>query len=100
MAKSYVIKDEREYPDYEFREYPKHLGFDADGLDIEVKDEDEEIARLSEVVYPKTLGKDRNGKDVIAMGPTEEGWKSKTVVPGDAAEPARRGPGRPKTEAA
>ncbi len=103
MAKSYVIRDEREYPEYEFREFPKHLGFDADGNDIEVANATEEEDRLSSVVWPKHLGKNKLGKDVVAMTPDEEGWKSKTVVvPAvERVEEAKRGPGRPpKSEAA
>src|SRR4051812_18868513 len=80
MAKSYVMKDEREYPDHEHRDYPKHLGFDEAGVDIIVENEDEEIKRLDHVVYPKTLGKDKFGKDVIAYVPDQEGWKAKLVV--------------------
>ena len=106
MAKSYAIKDEREYPEYEFREFPKHLGFDSDGEEIVVAHADEEAERVGDVVHPKHIGKDRNGKDVIAMTPAEEGWKSKLVIaPKEIAtvetDPVRRSPGRPpKTEAA
>jgi hypothetical protein len=84
MAKSYALKDEREYPEYEHREYPKHLGFDEAGVDIVVANEAEEIERLDHVVWPKLLGKDKSGKDVVAMFPHEEVWKSKLVV----AQPA------------
>lgn len=80
MAKSAIPQDNREWPDHEHREYPKHLGFDAAGIDIIVENEDDEIHRLSDVVYPKLLGKDKNGKPVFANHPDQEGWKSKLVV--------------------
>jgi hypothetical protein len=101
MPKTYAMQDSREYPDYEFREFPHHLGFDADGQDIVVEHADERAARIGDVVWPKHLGKDKHGKDVIAMTPGEEGWKSKTVVAPKEPEEVRRGPGRPpKSEAA
>lgn len=88
MAKSAIPPDHRDWPDHEHREYPKHLGFDENGVDIEVKDEDEEIERIGDVVFPKLLGKDRLGKEVVAMWPHEEGWKSKLVVaPKPAPQP-------------
>lgn len=93
MAKSALPPDTREFPDYEFREYPKHLGFDEAGTDIVVADEKEEIERLDHVVYPKKLGKDKNGKDVFANHPDQEGWKAKLVVaevaPAKPSEPVK-----------
>lgn len=103
MPKSYVIKDEREYPEYEYREYPKHLGFDAEEQEIVVAHAEEEADRASEVVWPKHLGKDKHGRDVVAMTPAEEGWKSKHVAAQKKeifeekpeSSEIKRGPGRP-----
>jgi len=95
-----------EYPEYEYRAWPKYVGIDAEGNTLEALNE-EEFRRLKELaVYPKNLGKDRDGNDVVAQNARDEQWFASRVVKTEAAnaltdEPIRRGPGRPpKVEAA
>lgn len=60
MENSLSSDNERRYPgvnayardshDYEYREYPKHLGFDKNGDDVKVFDEHDEKMRAHEVI--------------------------------------------------
>lgn len=80
MARSPIPVTDREWPEYEYRPFPKQIGLDANGNAIDVIDEHEERARAGEVVYPKLLGKDKHGKDVIASSPPQEVWMALTIV--------------------
>ncbi|MDB5584894.1 MAG: hypothetical protein JWR80_10070 [Bradyrhizobium sp.] len=80
MARSPIPVTDREWPEYEYRPFPKQIGLDANGEAIDVNSDDEAAARAHEVVYPKLLGKDKNGKDVIASHPSQEVWMRETVA--------------------
>lgn len=80
MARSPIPVTDREWPEYEYRPFPKQIGLDANGEAIDVNSDDEAQARAGEVVYPKLLGKDKDGKDVIASHPSQEVWMVHTVV--------------------
>ncbi len=72
MAKRAAIpQDNREYPDYEYREYPKWVGRDEFGQDL-IANTAEDVAGLEErKVYPMVLGLDNRGRRVEAMHPDE-----------------------------
>src|SRR5690349_1649342 len=109
MARSAIPDFGIEYPEYKYRPFPRHVGFDEAG-EVLVAESEEELRRLKELaVWPKTLGKDKAGNEVVAHTPRDEEWLKNKVVKAaiDAAEPGnaltdepRRGPGRPKTVAA
>jgi hypothetical protein len=106
MARSAIPNFGIEYPEYEHRDWPKHVGFDIGGEALTANSQEEFEALQSEAIWPKHMGKDKNGKDVIAASPTED-WKKelvvKTSVPSTDEENAlqpKRGPGRPRTEQA
>jgi len=104
MARSAIPDFGIEYPEYKYRPFPRHVGFDEAG-EVLVAESEEEFRRLKELaVWPKTLGKDRHGNEIVAHTPRdEELLKAKVVKDAiDAAEPVnaltgetRRGPGRP-----
>ena len=108
MAKRSAIPDYGiEYPDYEYREWPKQVGLDANGDQILAKDQAEYDQLLPDVVFPQVMGRDKHGKDVIAYLPRDLDWKKdqvvKTSVPTTDEENSlqpKRGPGRPRSEAA
>lgn len=110
MARSAIPDFGIEYPEYEYRPFPKHVGFDEAGEPLTAKDQAEfdELKELA--VFPKLLGKDKAGKEVIANTPRDEEFlKGKVVKASVSVEnvenaltdaPVKRGPGRPKAEAA
>jgi hypothetical protein len=78
-----------EYPDYEYKAWPKYVGMTADGEALIAKDKDQ-YAELKELaVYPKVLGKDKHGNELVAQNPRDEEWlKAKVVHKAiEAAEP-------------
>lgn len=94
-----------EYPEYEHRAWPKYVGMTADGEALVAKDKAQfdELKELA--VYPKVLGKDKHGNDLVAQNPRDEDWLKAKVHVDKAVDNAlagevRRGPGRPRTEAA
>jgi len=92
-----------EYPEYEYRAWPKYVGLDEEGLALIAKDQ-AEFNRFKEIaVFPKSLGKDRDGKELIAQNKRDEEWLKGKVVKTENAlteeQPVRRGPGRPRSEA-
>lgn len=105
MPRSAIPDWGTEYPEYEKREWPKYVGLTADGEALIAKDKAhfDELKELA--AYPKVLGKDRDGNDVIAQNQRDEEWLKAKVHVDKAVENAlagevRRGPGRPRTEAA
>lgn len=80
MARSPIPVTDREWPEYEYRPFPRQIGLDANGEAIDVNSDDEAEERAAEVVYPKLLGKNKDGKDVIASHPSQEPWMILTVV--------------------
>lgn len=109
MARSAIPDFGTEYPEYVYRAWPKHVGFDADGEALTAKDQAEFDAMKADAVWPKSLGKDKHGNEIIAHTPRDEDWLKNKVVKAaiDNAEPVnsltdepRRGPGRPKSVAA
>jgi hypothetical protein len=109
MARSAIPDFGMEYPEYEYREWPKHIGLDKDGEQLVAKDQAEHDRLLPDVAFPKLMGKDKHGKDVIAQIPRDLDWKKDQLVKTSVPEtenaltdeaPVRRGPGRPRAEAA
>ena len=102
MARSAIPDFGIEYPEYEYRPFPKYVGMTADGEALIAKDKTE-LEELKELaVYPKVLGKDKHGNEIIAQNPRDEEWLAgkvaKPSVPEANAltgEEVRRGPGRP-----
>jgi hypothetical protein len=114
MARSAIPDFGIEYPEYVYRAWPKHVGFDEAGEALTANNQAEfdELKELA--VFPKVLGRDRHGNDVVAATPRDEDFaKARVVKTVEVAatevnnsltgEP-RRGPGRPpnasKSEAA
>jgi hypothetical protein len=102
-----------EYPEYEYRAWPKYVGLDEEGLALIAKDQAEFNEMKELTAYPKVLGKDKHGKEIVANNPRDEEWFKSRVVHSDAGHNAltnaghnnysgevRRGPGRPPKEAA
>ena len=80
MARSPIPVTDREWPEYEYRPFPKQIGLDANGEAINVNSDDEAEERSGEVIYPKLLGKDKHGKDVIASSPSQEVWMALIII--------------------
>lgn len=104
MARSAIPDFGMEYPEYVYRAWPKHVGFNEAGEPLEAKDQAEFDELKSIAVFPKVLGKDKDGKDVVAFTPRDEelfkARVAKASVPATenalTDEPeVRRGPGRP-----
>ncbi len=108
MAKLPIPDFGIEYPDYEYRAWPKYVGMTRDGEALIAKDEKhaDELKELA--FFPHLMGQDRDGKDVIAQIPRDLEWlaskvvnKVQSAVNALTDEQPRRGPGRPpKVEAA
>ena len=100
MARSSIPNFGIEYPDYEYRPFPKYVGMDDAGEALIAKDE-KEIDKLKELaVYPKVLGKDKNGNEIVAQTPRDAEWLKDKVAKSETVnaltgETERRGPGRP-----
>ena len=82
MAKFPVPESNVEWPEWQYRPFPRWIGRDENGADLIAQNEDEAKALAKDVVYPKTLGVDKKGNDVVALDPTEERLKQSDVVPG------------------
>lgn len=101
MARSAIPDFGIEYPDYEYRAWPKYVGLDEGGDALIAKDQDE-FRRFKDIaVYPKVLGNDKHGNEIVAQNPRDEEWLAgkvaKASVEANAltGEEVRRGPGRP-----
>lgn len=72
MAKrSAIPQDTKEWPDYEFRAFPKWVGRDEFGQDL-IANSEAKVEELSKLrVYPMDLGLDRHGRLVQALHPDE-----------------------------
>lgn len=81
MARRAAIpQDTREWPDYEYRPFPRWVGRDEFGQDL-VAQTAEDVEVLEErKVYPKVLGLDAKGNKVQAMHPDELSIKQKQVT--------------------
>lgn len=81
MAKRVAIpQDNKEWPDYEYRPFPRWIGRDEFGQDLTAKTE-AEVADLEKLrVYPMDLGLDRKGNLVQALHPDEVAIKKTWVV--------------------
>ena len=81
MAKrSAIPQDTKEWPDYEFRAFPRWIGRDEFGQDL-IANSAEEVEELSKLrVYPMDLGLDRHGKLVQALHPDEVSIKKTWVT--------------------
>lgn len=81
MARRAAIpQDNKEWPDYEYRAWPKWIGRDEFGQDL-VANSPEDVPGLEErKVYPKELGLDAKGNKVEALHPDELSTKKTLVV--------------------
>lgn len=81
-----------EYPEYEYRPYPRYVGSTIEGEAIIANDEKEYEALKGTEYFPRVMGKDKNGRDVIAQQPRDLEWLKASVVtpPEDPAVVAKR----------
>lgn len=105
MARSAIPDFGVEYPEYEYHAWPKYVGMDADGEALVAKNQAQFDELKERAVYPKVLGKDKHGNEIVAQTPRDEDWLKAKVHVEKAVENAltgevRRGPGRPRSEAA
>lgn len=89
MARSAIPDFGTEYPEYEYRAWPKHVGFDEAGEALTAKNQADYDELKELAVWPKSLGKDKHGNEIIAHTPRDEQWLKNKVVKAaiDAAEP-------------
>lgn len=80
MAKFPVPESNVEWPEWEYRPFPKWIGRDADGADLIAQDESEVKDLEKRKVYPKVIGKNRDGNDIIALNAEEELQKKSQIV--------------------
>lgn len=78
--KSAIPEDNREYPEYEYREYPKFVGTDAHGQALIAQKPEDVEALAAHKVYPKALGLNRDRKTVFANHPDEVSLRMGEVV--------------------
>ena len=100
MARSAIPNWGIEYPDYEYRAFPKYIGLTAEGEALIAKDKSEVDEMKELAVFPKVLGNDKHGNEIVAQNPRDEEWLASKVAK-DEPENAltseiKRGPGRPK----
>lgn len=105
MPRSAIPDWGTEYPDYEYKAWPKYVGMTADGEVLTAKDQVQFDEMKEIAAYPKVLGKDKHGNELVAQNPRDEDWLKAKVHVEKAVENAlngevRRGPGRPRHEAA
>jgi len=101
MPRSAIPDWGQEFPDYEYKAWPKYVGMTADGEALIAKDK-AEFERMKELaVYPKILGKDKGGNEIIAQNPRDEAWFKNKVVHAaiEAAEPVNDLTGEPRRSA-
>lgn len=81
MAKRVSIpQDNKEWPDYEYRPFPRWVGRDEFGQDLTANSE-AEVEELSKLkVYPMDLGLDKKGNLVQALHPDEVAIKKNWVT--------------------
>lgn len=88
--KSAIPENNREFPEYEYREFPKYVGGDEYGQPLIAQKPEDVEALLELKVYPKELGLNRDGKTVFANSPDEVTLRMGEVVkPLPSAEPER-----------
>lgn len=81
MAKKLAIpEDHREWPDWEYRPFPKWLGRDELGNDLIANTEADLEALTPQVVYPIELGRNAKGVVITAMHPDELQMKKNQVA--------------------
>lgn len=110
MARRSAIPDwGMEYPEYVYRPWPKHVGFDKNGEQLVAHDQAEYDKLKCFAEFPKVIGKDRDGNDVVASDKRDAEFQMHRVVKTSVPEtenaltdetPVKRGPGRPRSEAA
>lgn len=90
MPRSAIPDWGQEYPEYEYKAWPKYVGMSAEGEALIAKNKEEFEAMKADAVYPKVLGKDRHGNELIAQNPRDEEWlKAKVIHKAiDNAEPS------------
>lgn len=89
MAKKLAIpEDRREWPDWEYRPFPKWLGRDEVGADLIANSEAEVEELMRQVVYPIDLGHNAKGALIQAMHPDELQMKKNQVTRPLAVEKA------------
>lgn len=104
MARLAIPDFGTEYPDYEYKAWPKYVGMTAEGEALIAKDKAQFDEMKELAAYPKVLGKDKHGNELVAQNPRDEAWLSAKVHVDKAVENAlageiKRGPGRPRAEA-
>ncbi len=81
MAKKSAIPDDnREYPEYDYRPFPKFVGNDKNGEALIANSEAEIEKLLERKIYPMALGTDRDGNTVYANHPSEVALRQSDVV--------------------
>jgi len=81
MAKFPVPESNVEWPEWQYRPFPRWIGRDVDGAALIAQDESEVKDLEKRKVYPKVIGKNREGNDVIALNAEEEQQKKSQVDP-------------------
>lgn len=101
MARSPIPDFGTEWPEYEYRPFPRYVGADQFGEAIIAKDEKEYEALKGTEYFPRVMGKDKDGKDVIAQNPRDLEWLKASVVtpPEDPAVAKKREEDRLAAEA-
>lgn len=93
MAKeSPIPKNNTEWPEWEYRQFPAWVGRDENGADLIAKDKDEAKEMSGRKVYPKVLGVDAKGNEVVALDPKDETRKKGDVADKPAAKPEKVAP--------
>ena len=92
MARSAIPDFGKEWPEYEYKPFPKYVGSTVDGEAIIANDEKEYEALKGTEYFPRVMGKDKAGKDVIAQKPRDLEWLKGQVAtpPEDPAVVAKR----------
>lgn len=92
MARSAIPDFGKEWPEYEYKPFPKFVGLNELGEAIIAKDEKELAALKGTEFFPRVMGRDKDGKDVIARRPRDLEWLKAQVVtpPEDPAVVAKR----------
>lgn len=83
MAKKLAIpEDRREWPDWEFRPFPKWVGRDELGNDLIANNAAEVEEMTPQVAFPMPLGYNAKGQLITALHPDEyQGKKNQVVKP-------------------
>lgn len=78
--KSAIPQDNREWPDYVYRPFPRYIGCDEMGQDLIAQSEAEVEELEARRVYPRVLGLDARGNTITAHHPDELKIKKGQVV--------------------